>query len=157
MKNEFIFSPCTPMAGGFDSGWVFISGPTVTSFPEWNLTITNASERMVGAINPPTTGSNTFEAYQANAKNFKGDSGQSIGALVGSGAEATDVPGPLVSGETLFGAPGATGASGSAGVSGSATGTNSAATGGPTGSGAVSLKASSFVAFLAAVLGVSMA
>lgn len=38
-------SPCEPLAGGFDSGWVFISANT-TPLPEWNITITNDQTRM---------------------------------------------------------------------------------------------------------------
>lgn len=35
-------SPCEPLAGGFDSGWIEIpAGTTVTTPPTWSLTITN--------------------------------------------------------------------------------------------------------------------
>ncbi|KAF8186041.1 hypothetical protein K438DRAFT_1038073 [Mycena galopus ATCC 62051] len=35
-------APCTPAAGGFDSGWVGVPS-TLPVMPTWNLTITNAS------------------------------------------------------------------------------------------------------------------
>jgi hypothetical protein len=128
--------PCDPTPGGFDSGWVFISQPSdLTETPVFNLTITDDSKPiwffckqllpgphcsvgMVGAINAPTNGSNTFSAYQNNAKNFKGNSGQGQGGLVGLGASASAAPGPIPSGITLFsGVPLSASQTGSGGAS----------------------------------------
>ncbi|KAF8883057.1 hypothetical protein CPB85DRAFT_402990 [Mucidula mucida] len=84
--------PCDPMDGGFDSGWVFIPENGVGETPVWNLTITDASTPlwffckqlipsphciagMVGAINPPASGSNSFQAFQSNAHGFTGTPG----------------------------------------------------------------------------------
>lgn len=39
--------PCDPMPGGFDSGWVSIPNAGVNPPPEWNLTITDASKRII--------------------------------------------------------------------------------------------------------------
>ena len=38
-------SPCQPLAGGFDSGFIQIPANTTSSFPTWNLTVTNDQER----------------------------------------------------------------------------------------------------------------
>jgi hypothetical protein len=68
---------------------------TTTGFPTWNLTITDDSQPiwffckqfaptphcdagMVGAINPPTSGDNTFEAFQAAAEAHVGPAGVSV-------------------------------------------------------------------------------
>ncbi|KAF9039604.1 hypothetical protein BDZ89DRAFT_1035237 [Hymenopellis radicata] len=136
--------PCDPMDGGFDSGWVNIPANGVGVTPVWNLTITDASTPlwffckqlipsphciagMVGAINPPASGSNSFQAFQSKAHDFTGNPGQGVGALVGSGASASTIPGPLTDGAALAGTPAATatspggssggGASGSSGTS----------------------------------------
>lgn len=37
--------PCTPVNGGFDSGWVFLPSAGLSPVPEWNLTITDDSRR----------------------------------------------------------------------------------------------------------------
>ncbi|KAF8193026.1 hypothetical protein BJ912DRAFT_961791 [Pholiota molesta] len=123
--------PCTPLAGGFDSGWILL--PTApTPVPEWNLTITDDSKPiwffckqlapmphcsagMVGAINAPTTGNNTLANFQKNALAFQGASGQAVGALVGIGASASAGIGPVPTDGAVFGVP-----------SGAATGTNTA-------------------------------
>jgi len=98
-------SPCTPLAGGFDSGWVLIPEPGLGSTPTFNLTITDDTKPiwfyckqllpsphciagMVGAINAPATG-NTFATFQKSAEAFSGQPGQSQGALVGVGASAS--------------------------------------------------------------------
>ncbi|KAI0030521.1 hypothetical protein K488DRAFT_20230, partial [Vararia minispora EC-137] len=78
-------SPCQPMSGGFDSGFVEIGVTgTPAAVPQWNLTVTNASTPiwffckqlapqphclagMVGSINAPATG-NTFAAFQSAAR-----------------------------------------------------------------------------------------
>ncbi|KAJ7096009.1 Cupredoxin [Mycena crocata] len=99
-------SPCQPLAGGFDSGWIEILANT-TTLPTWELTVTDDSKAiwfyckqlqlsphctagMVGAINVQP-GENTFEAFQGKAK---GDSapGQGQNGLVGVGASASAQP-----------------------------------------------------------------
>ncbi|KAJ8516542.1 hypothetical protein ONZ45_g6160 [Pleurotus djamor] len=116
-------SPCTPLEGGFDSGWVSIPQSNVSQSPEWVLTINNASapiwfyckqlnpaphcvQGMVGAINAPTTGDRTFQAFASAATAFNGTVGQGGGgSLSGVGAAATAAPGPIESGAQAFGAP----------------------------------------------------
>src|ERR1700679_658992 len=107
---------------------------------------------MVGAINAPATGNHTFAAFQALAKSNSGPSGvrhicffiyfltwlflqQGVGNLVGVGASASVIPGPLESAVTLFGTPssGASAATGTAFSGSSASG--SAATGATSGTG----------------------
>lgn len=67
---------------------------------------------MVGAINAPSSGDESFETYQESARAFGGTVSQDVGGLVGQGASASAVPGPL-SGEIKgFGLP--TGADGAA-------------------------------------------
>ncbi|ESK95404.1 extracellular serine-rich protein [Moniliophthora roreri MCA 2997] len=140
-------NPCQPMPGGFDSGWVFIpeNGLPPDSDPIWNLTITNTSAPiwffckqlvpmphcttgMVGAINAPTSGDNTFQNYVSNA-NKDSSPGQGIGALVGNGASASAVPGPIDTslGANYAGSPAPTpvSASGSGGASPTTTGSGS--------------------------------
>jgi len=165
-------SPCNPEAGGFDSGWVFVPGGE-TDIPEWNLTITDDTKPiwfyckqllpsphciagMVGSINAPSTG-NTFAAFQANAKNAT-SSGQGVGGLVGIGASASALVGPVTSGVSTFGSP--TGATGSgtaaSGTDSSESGSGSAAT--PTSSsGASHVAASSIFVLFGAALGLAMA
>ncbi|KAL0565002.1 hypothetical protein V5O48_017031 [Marasmius crinis-equi] len=62
---------------------------------------------MIGAINAPTSGNNTFSNYQNNAKAAAGTTpGQAIGNLVGVGASASALPGPITQGDVqLFGTP----------------------------------------------------
>ncbi|KAJ3997634.1 hypothetical protein F5050DRAFT_1711134 [Lentinula boryana] len=141
-------NPCQPMSGGFDSGWVLIPTGGVSPNPLWNLTITDDSNTiyffckqlipsphcaagMVGTINAPSSGTGSFNDYLNNAKQTK-DSGQGVGALVGQGASASAVPGPLPSGVTLFGTPASTPVSAASSGSGtssaaSASGSSSAA------------------------------
>ncbi|KZS98945.1 hypothetical protein SISNIDRAFT_447770 [Sistotremastrum niveocremeum HHB9708] len=96
---------------GFDSG--------LTSGSEFSIVITNASQPiwfhckqfgppshcgsgMVGAINAPTNGTNTFSAFLAAASaegaNFPLDS--ATGGLVGLGATATASAGPIPTGSS---------------------------------------------------------
>jgi len=185
-------SPCEPETGGFDSGWVQIpAGETV--IPEWNLTITDDSKPlwfyckqlipsphciagMVGAINAPTNGSNTFDAFKAAAEKAT-SSGQGVGFLVGIGASASADVGPIPSGVSTFGEPtpgadtalasGSAAASGSSasgssaatasGSSSGSTDSGSASTPSSTTSGASHVAASSIFALFAAALGLVMA
>lgn len=168
-------SPCELVDGGFDSGWVLIPS-AVSETPTWNLTITDDSKPlwfyckqlkpsphcvagMVGAINAPTTGSNTFPAFQKAAESFSGNPGQSVGNLVGVGASASAPVGPIPSGVVTFGAPtpGAASATASSGSStaGSSASSGSAAT--PSSTSAASHVAASSIAILfAAALGFVM-
>ncbi|KAJ7439778.1 Cupredoxin, partial [Mycena latifolia] len=102
-------SPCEPLAGGFDSGWIFIPTSTPPSpLPEWNLTITNdqtpiwfyckqllpqfhCTSGMVGVINVQP-GPNDFATFQSNAQKTSGQPGQAQGGLVGIGASASAEP-----------------------------------------------------------------
>ncbi|EIN06156.1 hypothetical protein PUNSTDRAFT_54447 [Punctularia strigosozonata HHB-11173 SS5] len=128
-------SPCQPLEGGFDSGWIFVPGPGQPT-ATWNLTITNATTPiwffckqlapaphctagMVGAINAPGSGAHTFAAFQQAAEKSSGTPGQSEGGLVGVGASASAGPGPLSGSVKGFGIP--TGASAASGSSPSAT------------------------------------
>ena len=38
-------SPCQPLSGGFDSGFIYVPTGLSSDFPEWNLTITDDSQR----------------------------------------------------------------------------------------------------------------
>ncbi|KAJ6604042.1 hypothetical protein B0H10DRAFT_2078213 [Mycena sp. CBHHK59/15] len=109
--------PCQPMAGGFDSGWVYIM-QNLTTLPEWNLTITNdqtpiwfyckqllpsphCNAGMVGVINVKP-GANSFSAFQAKAQGATSAlPGQQEGGFVGIGASASAAP-VVPSGATLF-------------------------------------------------------
>jgi len=167
--------PCNQTAGGFDSGFVGVSSG-VTSAPTWNVTITNdrkpiwfyckqivpathCDAGMVGAINAAGSGQFTFTNYQAAARAHVGPSFQGNASLNGVGANATDAPGPVVSGVTLIGPP-AVGAAGSA-AAGSASGTGYGASGSSTASGstpsstsaASQIAASSILVLFAAALG----
>ncbi|KIM83598.1 hypothetical protein PILCRDRAFT_88015 [Piloderma croceum F 1598] len=97
--------PCQLLDGGFDSGFIYVPSNITYGFPEWNLTITDDTKPiwyyckqlvhlphctaagMVGfsyrAINAPTSGSETFAAFQQAAKNSTGIPGQQEGTLKG--------------------------------------------------------------------------
>jgi len=174
-------APCDPAPGGFDSGWVFIPpSPTLSSTPEWNLTITDDSKPiwffckqtnpspghcemgMVGAINAPTTG-NTFSGFQTNAKNFGKVSGQGQGGLIGIGASASAGIGPIPSGAIAY--TGVPLASGSAASGAPASASSGAPAASQTAPGATTTKASSassaaansILAMFAAALGFVLA
>ncbi|KAF7372674.1 hypothetical protein MVEN_00130700 [Mycena venus] len=101
-------SPCQPVEGGFDSGWVeILKNSTAGVFPEWNLTITNNAvpiwfyckqlipiahciAGMVGVINVKP-GVSSLAAFQAAAAKA-GSVGQGQNGLVGSGASAAAEP-----------------------------------------------------------------
>ncbi|KAF9035125.1 hypothetical protein BJ165DRAFT_1533644 [Panaeolus papilionaceus] len=176
--------PCNPVSGGFDSGWVFIpNAAALTETPTFNLTITDDSKPiwfyckqllpsphcsvgMVGGINVPTNGSNTFAAFQTNAKNFKGNSGQGQNGLVGIGASASAGVGPVPASVQLFG--GSATQTGSAGASGTASGGSAGSTPtSPSGSGsgspsptpgsALSVAGNTVYVAIAAALGIALA
>jgi hypothetical protein len=115
---------------------------------------------MVGAINPPTSG-NTLAAFMQKAQSFQGTPGQGQGGLVGPGASASALAGPIPSGLTLFtGSAVAASGSGSGSATGSATGTAASGTNSATSpstsagsSGALQLTGSTFSVVLAALLG----
>lgn len=44
-------SPCQPMSGGFDSGFISVPANTTGGFPSWNLTITNDQDRESETVN----------------------------------------------------------------------------------------------------------
>jgi len=171
--------PCDPVAGGFDSGWVFVPPtPALSATPEWNLTITDdtkpiwffckqllptphCSNGMVGSINAPATG-NTFTAFQSAAKSFGKASGQGEGGLVGIGASASAGIGPIPSGATAYtAAPLATSSGSGTASSPAGTATAPATSGSPTtsppASSANGLAANSLVAVFAAALGFVLA
>ncbi|KAK0447387.1 uncharacterized protein EV420DRAFT_871740 [Desarmillaria tabescens] len=168
-------NPCTPLSGGFDSGWVFISGPGLSPTPQWNLTVTNASTPiwfyckqlvpsphcevgMVGAINAPMSGNATFDAFLNNAKAFSGSPGQEVGALVGQGASASAVPAPIPSGASLFGSPAASATAPAATTGGSGTASpSSSASGSGSSSAATGLSASGLWAGVAMIMGLALA
>ncbi|KAI5118741.1 hypothetical protein M0805_008141 [Coniferiporia weirii] len=157
--------PCNPLQDGFDSGNILIPMGTTTDFPTWNLTITNTTvpiwffckqlipqthcdSGMVGAINAPTSGSNTFAAFQAAAESHVGISGQAVGFLVGEGASASANPAPLTgSGISGFGLPNPTATAPPV--------TSTPAT--TTASAAMNTKANWLVVILAAVFGIVLA
>ncbi|KAJ7080202.1 hypothetical protein B0H15DRAFT_924433 [Mycena belliarum] len=139
-------SPCQPLQGGFDSGWVLITSTTPLSpLPEWNLTITNDQmpiwfyckqllpsphclAGMVGAINVQNSSANSFTAFQSNALKTSGNPGQSQNGLVGLGASASAEP-FVPSGATHFPLSAAASATAPGGASGGAAPTTSSTTG----------------------------
>ncbi|KAJ6529836.1 hypothetical protein B0H19DRAFT_884012, partial [Mycena capillaripes] len=107
-QSSFL-SPCQPLDGGFDSGWVFVN-QSLSSPPEWNLTITNdqqpiwfyckqlggkaphCNSGMIGSINVQTT-NHSFPQFGDRAKSATADlPGQGQGGFVGIGASATGQP-----------------------------------------------------------------
>lgn len=122
--------PCTPLTGngtGFDSGLTtgkeFTLNVTDASTPIWFFckNVGHCAGGMVGAINAPSTGSNTFDAFQSKAKSL-GSSAPAVsdtGAVTGGvGAIATAPPSASGTGS----APAPTGSSGSSGGSSSGAG-----------------------------------
>jgi len=174
-------SPCQPLASGFDSGWIFIPTTGAAVSPTWNLTITNDQKPiwfyckqlvpsphcvagMVGAINAPATGSNTFDNFQKAAESASGTPGQpTVGALIGVGASASAAPGPLASGVVAVDAPKSSATAPASSGSGSSAGASSTGSANPTGSsgtsgnGALSLSTNSVFVVLAAALGIVLA
>jgi len=164
ITQSSLASPCEPLAGGFDSGWVFV--PTTESTPVvWNLTITDDSKPlwffckqtvpiphcpagMVGGIN---ANSSIMSTFVNNAKSSS-SSGQGIGALVGQGASASADPGPLPSGVTLFGTPSATGTP----AAGNSTNTASSAATSTSSSAGFIVHTNSFLTLLAAMMGIAL-
>ncbi|KAJ7722105.1 hypothetical protein B0H14DRAFT_3520417 [Mycena olivaceomarginata] len=103
-------SPCQPLEGGFDSGWVeILRNSTDGTLPEWSVTITNdqtpiwfyckqlkpvqhCTSGMLGAINVKP-GEKSFSAFQAVAAAATSVApGQAQGGLVGVGASASEEP-----------------------------------------------------------------
>ncbi|KAJ7131924.1 hypothetical protein C8R46DRAFT_1140712 [Mycena filopes] len=103
VTQSSLATPCEPLAGGFDSGWVFFnsSGPA----PVWNLTITDDTKPiwfyckqlepilhckngMSGVIN---LGQGNLSAFKASASAVS-TVGEAEGAFVGIGASATGAP-----------------------------------------------------------------
>ncbi|KAI0829190.1 hypothetical protein BC628DRAFT_1416953 [Trametes gibbosa] len=157
--------PCEPLAGGFDSGYIFVPPTTdaSASFPTFNLTVSDDTTPIC-AINPPATG-NTLSAFQDAAK-----AAASVlppaPALSGVHAFATAAPGPLTNGFSGAAVPTEGGAapgnaSGTA-ASGTASGTASGSgTGAPaptnTNNGAsAAFPVSGVVAFVAAAFGIAL-
>jgi plastocyanin len=156
-------APCTPMEGGFDSGWVLLPTAGEQPIPQWNLTITDDSKPiwffckqlipqphcpsgMVGAVNPPTTG-NTIEAFR-NTASAVTSVPQIQNGLVGVGASASARPGPLPSGATDF----------PLNFNGVPSGTGSAPPSTTSTSSAINLSVGSgFIALMAAMTGVFFA
>lgn len=121
-------TPCTPLQNnatgqvGFDSGFVPVAA-NATNNPAWTIQVTNATapiwffcrqtghcgQGMVGAINAPTSGNKTFDAFLALAK--------------GTASSTSNTT--------------TTGGSGSTGSTGSTGGTGSTGSTGNTGSGAM--------------------
>ncbi|KAH8119305.1 hypothetical protein DFH11DRAFT_437317 [Phellopilus nigrolimitatus] len=102
VTQSTLANPCTPLDGGFNSGIVNTVGAS------WNLTISDATtpiwffcaqstpivhceQGMVGAINPPSSGS--FSSFLASAKAATVTPSITAVALTGSGAAATATPG----------------------------------------------------------------
>ncbi|KAF7354197.1 hypothetical protein MVEN_01107400 [Mycena venus] len=117
-------SPCEPVAGGFDSGWVAVPAtPALNPAPEWNITINNdqtpiwfyckqlnpakgtphCNLGMVGVIN---VGAKNFAAWTASAAAAT-TVGQAEGGLGGAAATATAPP-FIPSGAVLVTGPTAT-------------------------------------------------
>ncbi|KAF9552448.1 hypothetical protein CPC08DRAFT_714606 [Agrocybe pediades] len=173
-------TPCEPLAGGFDSGNIFINTTQATT-PTFNLTITNDSkpiwffckqlnptphcgQGMVGSINAPASG-NTFDKFLSAAKavgTATASVGQGQGGLVGVGASASASVASQPAITIFTGAPvptnsAATNGSGSGSGSGSSTATapGGSGTGGAsqTPGAATDVAVSTFTVFISAILG----
>ncbi|KAJ6459963.1 hypothetical protein C8R45DRAFT_797004, partial [Mycena sanguinolenta] len=137
-------SPCEPLAGGFDSGWVEILVNTTggTPLPMWNLTITDDSNPiwfyckqllpsphcplgMVGAINVQAGSANSFSAFQSAAEKAS-TVGEGQNGLVGVGASASALPVVPSEFATLFTGASASATAPAGGQTGSTSGTGSA-------------------------------
>jgi hypothetical protein len=105
---------------------------------------------MVGAINAPASGANTFTNYLNNAKKAS-TSGQGIGDLVGNGASASALPAPLPSGAELAGTP-----SGAPSGSGSATGSSASTSASTSSSAGYIAQSDSLWVLLAALMGITL-
>ncbi|KAF8517193.1 hypothetical protein BU17DRAFT_50168 [Hysterangium stoloniferum] len=169
-------APCAQLAGGFDSGYVFIPGGFTGTTPEWNLTITDNTKPiwfyckqtkptphclggMVGAINAPTTG-NTIDSFKSAAMALSTLPTQTPGSLTGVGAVASAPPAPLDGGASLAPSPtGVTTGSGSATAASAApSGASTSPAAAPSQSGsAVTVNAGSLWLLLAGLLGVALA
>ncbi|KAF8637504.1 hypothetical protein AX17_002789 [Amanita inopinata Kibby_2008] len=179
--------PCNPMAGGFDSGNVYIPPGFTATPPLFNLTVTDdtqpiwffckdlrpiphCQQEMVGAINAPTSGEYTLQAFAQSAMRASNPAGQGQGGLVGQGASAAALPAPISNGVSLaIGAPlstsagsspSGTGASPSASTgashtSGATSSTGSAPT--PTTNAAAVMRGSPLVALAAVAFGIMLA
>ncbi|KAJ6530270.1 hypothetical protein B0H19DRAFT_1041018 [Mycena capillaripes] len=146
-------SPCQPLEGGFDSGWIeILTNSTDGTLPEWSVTITNdqtpiwfyckqlkpvqhCTSGMVGAINVKP-GEKSFSSFQAVAVAATSVApGQAQGGLVGVGASASEEPVVPSAFATLFLGASATATAPAGSGSGSASGSGSGSAGEPTGSG----------------------
>ncbi|KAF7289558.1 hypothetical protein HMN09_01317800 [Mycena chlorophos] len=164
-------SPCEPVAGGFDSGWVEIANTSTAPAPTFNLTITNASVPiwffckqlkspvgkphceldMVGVIN---LGAASFDAFTSAAVAATAV-GQEQGGLSGLNALATALPAAQGSGQSVI--VGATGtAAGSAGGSQSSGTSSGAPASTNTHSGAMNSRAGGVVSIMAGLAAVAM-
>ncbi|KAL4075411.1 hypothetical protein V8B97DRAFT_1915992 [Scleroderma yunnanense] len=86
-------SPCSPLTSGFDSGYLINANYSITvndTNPIWVYCkqSDHCSEGMVFSVNAPTTGSETFSAFQAKAEGKSTSSssgttkvGYSVGAM----------------------------------------------------------------------------
>ncbi|KAF8337010.1 uncharacterized protein EI90DRAFT_2992207 [Cantharellus anzutake] len=101
-------SPCSPLQGGFDSGFQFVgtsNHPLQSTFtvPEGNnplwfycrqkVPVSHCGKGMVFAINPPSSG-NTFDAFKAKAIATEGGGGggKMIDVTVGKDGQLTYTP-----------------------------------------------------------------
>nr|GAT45219.1 predicted protein [Mycena chlorophos] len=161
-------TPCEPVAGGFDSGWVEIANTSTAPAPTFNLTITDASAPiwffckqlkspagkphceldMVGVIN---LGAASFDAFTSAAVAATAV-GQGQGGLSGLNALATALPVAQGSGQKVIVGPSASGAA--SGNSGTSSGGAPASTN--THSGAANSRAGGVVVVMAGLAAVSM-
>lgn len=117
--------PCQPLSGGFDSGFVHVPLDTYEGYPTWNLTITNDAISvwfysaqtvpvldcpggMVGSINAPLTGNETFLRFQQDALSLNATQYSlqtPVPSLNGVGANAEAPPGSIAGNITGYGLP----------------------------------------------------
>ncbi|KAF8511556.1 hypothetical protein BU17DRAFT_77499 [Hysterangium stoloniferum] len=109
-------TPCVPLnvssngaKNGFDSGFITV-GTNPTALPTFNITVndtdpiwaycavpaipTHCQAGMVFSINAPTTGANTFEAFQQLAKHPNGSTTTSTGGSSSLGSSSSSTPSP---------------------------------------------------------------
>ncbi|KAJ7164453.1 hypothetical protein C8R46DRAFT_1099576 [Mycena filopes] len=171
-------TPCEPMAGGFDSGWINIQQNVSTAgevLPEWNLTITNDATPiwfyckqllpaphcvagMVGVINVQP-GANSFSSFRANAAAAtSAPPGQGQGGLIGVGASASAAPLVPASGVTniLGASASATAPGGSGGATGASGAPTSSGSGTPSGAVPIGLNFNILVVFGGVLAGAAL-
>ncbi|KAM0753963.1 hypothetical protein T439DRAFT_346233 [Meredithblackwellia eburnea MCA 4105] len=128
-------NPCTELADGFDSNFQQANAPSwtiqiLTTDPIWYYCkqATHCSNGMVGSINAPTSGNNTFSAYQAASRATTGGAAQSASSRASGVGVAAVTSGAAPSAGGSASSTAAAGGSSAAAGSGSAPAASGSAT-----------------------------